>query len=47
MKDLYKVNVEKLYEDFSTLIETTKSKVAVHVNTEFVFLNWNMGNRIK
>lgn len=41
------INIEKLYNDVSDLIEIAKKKIALHVNTEFVILNWNIGSRIK
>ena len=41
------LNVDKLYDDISSLIDKTKMKVVSHVNTEFVILNWNIGKRIK
>lgn len=47
MNELDNINIDKLYEDVAILIEKAKSKVALHVNTEFVLLNWNIGNRIK
>ncbi len=47
MNELDNINIDTLYNDISDLIETAKSKVALHVNTEFVLLNWNIGNRIK
>lgn len=50
MNELEKVeniNSDKLYNDVSDLIERAKVKVVSHINTEFVILNWNIGNRIK
>ena len=47
MKELDSINVDKLYEDVSNLIETAKSSVAIRVNKEFVILNWRIGNRIR
>ena len=41
------INVDKLQNDVADLIENAKVKVVSHVNTEFVILNWNIGNRIK
>ena len=47
LEQLENINVDKLYKDVSDLIESAKVKVVSHVNTEFVILNWNIGNRIK
>lgn len=47
LEQLENINVDKLYKDVSDLIENAKVKVVSHVNTEFVILNWNIGNRIK
>ena len=45
LEQLENINVDKLYKDVSDLIESAKVKVVSHVNTEFVILNWNIGNR--
>jgi len=51
MKDLEDVNnkidVEDLYQDVAVLIDNAKKNVVLHVNTEFVILNWNIGKKIK
>lgn len=47
MNELENINVDKLYNDVADLIESAKVKVVSHVNTEFVILNWNIGNRIR
>ena len=47
LEQLENINVDRLYKDVSDLIENAKVKVVSHVNTEFVILNWNIGNRIK
>ncbi len=47
MNKLENINVNRLYNDVSNLIEKTKLKVATYINTEFVILNWNIGQRIK
>ena len=47
LEQLENINVDRLYKDVSDLIESAKVKVVSHVNTEFVILNWNIGNRIK
>ena len=50
MNDLEKINninIDMLYNDVSNMIEKAKEQVAMHVNTELVILNWNIGNRIK
>ena len=45
LEQLENINVDRLYKDVSDLIENAKVKVVSHVNTEFVILNWNIGNR--
>lgn len=47
LEKIENINVDKLYNDVADLIESAKGKVVSHVNTEFVILNWNIGNRIK
>ena len=47
MNELENINVDKLYNDVADLIEKAKIQVVSHINTEFVILNWNIGNRIK
>ena len=47
LEKIENINVDKLYNDVADLIESAKVKVVSHVNTEFVILNWNIGNRIK
>lgn len=47
LEKIENINVDKLYNDVADLIESAKGKVVSHVNTEFVVLNWNIGNRIK
>ena len=47
LEQLENINVDKLYKDVSDLIESAKANVVSHVNTEFVILNCNIGNRIK
>ena len=37
----------KLYEDVCSVIDETRLKVAVYVNSEACLLNWNVGKRIK
>ncbi len=45
MKDLAQNN--QLLTQIVGLIETTKQKVALSINSELVLLNWNIGNSIK
>ncbi len=47
LEKIENINIDKLYNDVADLIERAKIKVVSHVNTEFVILNWNIGNRIK
>ena len=47
LENLDNININSLYNDVSDLIENAKKNVAYHVNTEFVMLNWNIGDRIK
>lgn len=47
LENLDNINIDNLYYDVSDLIEKAKKNVAHHVNTEFVVLNWNIGDRIK
>jgi len=42
-----KIDVEDLYQDVAVLIDNAKKNVVLHVNTEFVILNWNIGKKIK
>lgn len=44
---LNNIDIDNLYNDVSNMIEKAKEQVAIHVNTELVVLNWNIGNRIK
>lgn len=37
----------QLYDDVCSIIDETRHKVAVYVNTEACLLNWNVGQRIK
>ncbi len=41
------IDIDNLYNDVSNMIEKAKEQVSIHVNTELVVLNWNIGNRIK
>ena len=47
LENLDNINIDDLYYDVLDLIEKAKKNVAHHVNTEFVVLNWNIGDRIK
>lgn len=47
MKELKATNIENLYKDIVLLIENTKNKVMVHVNTDLIELYWNIGKSIK
>lgn len=38
MKELKATNIENLYKDIVLLIENTKNKVMVHVNTDLIEL---------
>ena len=46
LENLNNVDIDNLYNDVSNMIEKAKEQVAIHVNTELVVLNWNIGNRI-
>jgi predicted nuclease of restriction endonuclease-like (RecB) superfamily len=41
------VSISKLFKDVRTLISTSKEKIALSVNSELVFLYWQVGDRIK
>lgn len=41
------VNIEKVYNEIVTLIETTKGNVAIKVNSEMTLLYWNIGKEIE
>ena len=47
LENINNINIDILYNDVSNMIEKAKEQVAIHVNTELVMLNWNIGNRIK
>ncbi len=47
LENLNNIDIDNLYNDVSKMIEKAKEQVAIHVNTELVVLNWNIGNRIK
>ena len=47
LENIDNINIDVLYNDVSNLIEKAKIQVVSHVNTEFVILNWSIGNRIK
>ena len=47
LENVNNINIDMLYNDVSNMIEKAKNQVAIHVNTELVVLNWNIGNRIK
>lgn len=47
LENVDNINIDNLYYDVSNLIENAKKNVVYHVNTEFVVLNWNIGDRIK
>lgn len=47
LENVNNINIDILYNDVSNMIEKAKNQVAIHVNTELVVLNWNIGNRIK
>lgn len=47
LENLNNIDIDNLYNDVSNMIEKAKEQVAIHVNTELVVLNWNIGNRIK
>ena len=47
LENVNNINVEQLYNDVSNLIENAKRKVVTQINTEFVILNWNIGDKIK
>jgi hypothetical protein len=41
-------DIEKfLLDDITSLIEKAKCSVATHINTTLVWLNWNIGKRLK
>ena len=41
------IQINELYNNIRNLIENSKKKVAFHVNSELVILNWNIGKKIK
>lgn len=47
LENIDNINIDALYNDVAGMIEKAKQQVAIHVNTELVILNWNIGNRIK
>ncbi len=47
LENIDNINIDALYNDVAGMIERAKQQVAIHVNTELVILNWNIGNRIK
>lgn len=47
LKSINNSNIDRLYNDVSRMIDETKRRVAIQVNTELVLLNWNIGDRIK
>ena len=47
LENVDNINIDALYNDVAGMIEKAKQQVAIHVNTELVILNWNIGNRIK
>ena len=47
IESMNSIKMDKLYNDVSRMIDEAKRRVAIHVNTELVLLNWNIGDRIK
>ena len=47
LESINSIKMDKLYNDVSRMIDEAKKRVAIHVNTELVLLNWNIGDRIK